>query len=104
MTSVVLDAHIDIYGAIIDTMFLTSEHDTNDRLFSPYSEGEAVDHDSLYLSLCARRRASSDIEVTRTPEPSKTGGLFFPSTDEAHLDETDSYWPSSIFQGMRQVF
>ena len=78
-------------------MFLTSEHGTDDRLFSPYSEDEAVDHESLYLSLCARRRASSDIQVTKTTETPKPGGIFFPSIDEGH-------WPSSIFQGMRQVF
>jgi len=31
--------------------------DTEDRLFSPYTEDEAIDVESLYQSLCARRRS-----------------------------------------------
>ena len=69
-------------------MFLSSEHGTDDRLFSPYFEGEAVDHESLYLSLCACRKASSEIQDTKVTE---TWGTI--------VD-----WPTSIFQGMRQVF
>lgn len=29
--------------------------ETDERLFSPYCTEEAVDHESLYLSLCSRR-------------------------------------------------
>lgn len=35
---------------------------TDDRLFSPYSEDEAVDHESLYLALCSRRKTESEMQ------------------------------------------
>ncbi|KAF9244597.1 hypothetical protein BU15DRAFT_85977 [Melanogaster broomeanus] len=38
-----------------DTIFLTGG--AHDRLYSPYAEEEAVDHESLYLSVSKRRRA-----------------------------------------------
>lgn len=91
---------------MLDTMFLGSDYDADDRLFSPYSAGEAVDHDSLYLALCARRRANSGVQGSKSDELSKTGGLFFPPTteEEDEIEDEGSYWPSSVMQGIRRVF
>ncbi|KAF9229171.1 hypothetical protein BS17DRAFT_688315 [Gyrodon lividus] len=42
----------------LNTLFLTDDiHAREDRLYSPYAEEEAVDHESLYLALSKRRRA-----------------------------------------------
>ncbi|KAG7099174.1 hypothetical protein E1B28_001045 [Marasmius oreades] len=37
--------------------FARKDDGRQERLLSPYSDDEPVDHESLYLSLCARRRA-----------------------------------------------
>jgi len=74
-------------------MFTVTESDIDhDRLLSPYFEEEAVDNDSLYLSLCARRRANSQL---KSMESSTMGALFFPPTiaEDSH----------SIFDDVQRV-
>ena len=69
--------------AFSDTMFAITESEADDRLFSPYSEEEAIDNDSLYLSLCARRRANnSGDQDTKSDETWTMGTLFFPGDEE----------------------
>jgi hypothetical protein len=64
-------------------MFAITESEADDRLFSPYSEEEAIDNDSLYLSLCARRRANhSGDQDTKSDETWTKGALFFPADEE----------------------
>lgn len=65
-----------------DSMFTMSESEADDRLFSPYSEEEAIDSDSLYLSLCARRRANSEDQEMKWDETWRMGTLFFPRDAE----------------------
>jgi len=88
----------DKYGLLslgsIFTNYTTTYPD--DRLLSPYSEGEAVDHDSLYLALCSRREAS-----THTPQSDSdahSSSLFFPGkSDENEVAVQSSWGPSAIF-------
>jgi len=90
----------DKFGLLsLDTMFSITESDVDDRLFSPYSEEEAIDNDSLYLGHKARRRANSNLHDSKPIESSNLEALFFPSTkDEKEVYGGDSYWPGSIFQ------
>lgn len=83
-------------------MFSKSQFDAEDRLFSPYSE-EAVDHDSLYLALRARRQASSQLQSSKAIDLSK-GGLFFPSTSDEEADGGDNSWSGTLLKGMSRVF
>lgn len=61
----------------------------DDRLLSPYSEGEAIDHDSLYLSLCGRRKAINHTQ--NSTSDSHSNELFFPATTEEEEPEAGSY-------------
>ena len=70
-------------------MFTITESDVDDRLFSPYSE-EAIDNDSLYLLLCAQRRAHCS--SMKTIETSAPGALFSPTDGKNDMD-----WRSLIF-------
>jgi len=87
------------------TMFSRTDPDTEDRLFSPYIEDEAVDHESLYLSLCARRRANSRLHSSQATESSlQMENLFFPATDDTpEVDGGDNNWSRSILGGMRLI-
>jgi len=87
----------DKFGLLsLNNMFTIAESDVDDRLFSPYFEEEAIDNDSLYLSLCARRRANGGLQQSKDMETSAVGALFFPPTkDEA--EEHDNHWSRSIF-------
>lgn len=79
--------------------------DTEDRLLSPYTEDEVIDHESLYLSLCARRRANSGLHISSSAETSKMEALFFPATDDTEeVDGGDSNWSDTIYKGMRSIF
>ncbi|KIM75372.1 hypothetical protein PILCRDRAFT_827281 [Piloderma croceum F 1598] len=70
----------DKFGVLsLNTMFTITESEADDRLFSPYAEEEAIDNDSLYLSLRARRRANSGDQDTKSDE---TWTLFFPPESE----------------------
>lgn len=64
----------------------------DDRLLSPYSE-EAIDNDSLYLTLRARRQANQASKYTESLE---LGTLFFPPTDDKE-EVRGGYWPSSVW-------
>jgi hypothetical protein len=82
-----------------------SAPDTEDRLLSPYVEDEAVDHESLYLSLRERRRANSRLQILQSAESSKMEDLFFPVTDDIQEDDSgDNNWSDTIFKGMRLIF
>ncbi|KAF7965666.1 hypothetical protein HWV62_42388 [Athelia sp. TMB] len=87
----------DKYGLLsLGSMFAGTTAYPDDRLYSPYSEGEAIDHDSLYLALCSRRQASTHAPPTQPN--SRSGELFFPTkADEDEVAPTSSWGPSAIF-------
>ena len=47
------------------------------RLVSPYSDDEPVDHEALYLSLCARREARTKMIAEDLEDGPTFGTLFF---------------------------
>lgn len=62
---------------LLDTLF-SMRNKPDDRLFSPYSDDEAVDIESLYLSLCARRARGGSTDF----EPTDVAELFFSASEE----------------------
>ncbi|KZP16849.1 hypothetical protein FIBSPDRAFT_957740 [Athelia psychrophila] len=87
----------DKYGLLsLGSIFTSVTTYPDDRLLSPYSEGEAVDHDSLYLALCSRREAS-----THTPHSysdAQSSSLFFPAkSDENEVAVKTA--PPSVLSG-----
>lgn len=80
-----------------DTIFLTKDaHLSEDKLYSPYAEDEAVDHDSLYLALSRLRHAEGSKPHSRTEcvQSQNPGDLFL--EQEGPVVESDSWskwWP-----------
>ncbi|OJA16220.1 hypothetical protein AZE42_00106 [Rhizopogon vesiculosus] len=78
--------------SVINTIFLTKDaHLSDDKLYSPYAEDEAVDHESLYLALSKLRQAESSMPHSRKE---CVGDLFL--EEEGSGVESDSWskwWP-----------
>ncbi|KIJ68562.1 hypothetical protein HYDPIDRAFT_81673 [Hydnomerulius pinastri MD-312] len=76
----------------LNAIFLARDgHAREDKLYSPYSEEEAVDHESLYLALSRRRHAES-VRPVSAGSVGDEGKLFLQSqesTDSA--GRTDSW-------------
>ncbi|KAH7928520.1 hypothetical protein BV22DRAFT_201111 [Leucogyrophana mollusca] len=77
----------------LNAIFLARDtQPTEDKLYSPYAEGEAVDQDSLYLALSARRHAE-----TASPSPcGSVGELFL----QAEQEDGDEGWLGWVLRGI----
>ena len=86
-----------IDGCLTDSLFSLSNSKplpVDDRLFSPYSNDEAVDVESLYLSLCARRRARG---VPTDLKPTEFAELFLqPGKEEVVNAEDGNRWTAFL--------
>ncbi|KAK7059061.1 hypothetical protein VNI00_001685 [Paramarasmius palmivorus] len=60
----------------IENFFAADDEDRYQHLLSPYSDDQPVDHESLYLSLCARRKAQG----IESADNGKTFGELFLSS------------------------
>jgi len=73
-----------------DTIFLTKDaHLSEDKLYSPYAEDEAVDHESLYLAL-SRLRQDSQMECVQSPN---AGGDLFLEREVHVIESASKWWP-----------
>jgi hypothetical protein len=81
-----------------DTIFLTKDaHLSEDKLYSPYAEDEAVDHESLYLGLSRLRHAESSRPQSRT-QSHKAGELFLEQDRPVVLESElwSKWWPVQL--------
>lgn len=79
--------------SVLNTIFLTKDaHLSEDKLYSPYAEDEAVDHESLYLALSKlRSRPQSRAECVQTVRP---GELFLEQGGPVvESDSWSKWWP-----------
>lgn len=92
----VQDTLIPTRFSLSDTLSLFSTREpygADDRLFSPYSEEEAVDEDSLYLALCSRRAKRLAVPSGRERE---FGTLFLPTAVDENA-KTERPWVAFIY-------
>ncbi|EGO05209.1 hypothetical protein SERLA73DRAFT_174215 [Serpula lacrymans var. lacrymans S7.3] len=82
----------------LDTYFATKEKNgvyREDRLYSPYSDEEAVDHESLYLALSARRQTENEKSDTMLAT-SAVGELFLSTSGEEEDREGSTSWTRAV--------
>jgi len=81
----------------INTLFASKDSQPTDaRLFSPYSDDGAVDHESLYLALCSRRRDQRRPSDSESKPTAAFGSIFLPDSGVVEEQENLGYWANIL--------